>query len=61
MENHNEAENHSSYYLVPAIITGVLTGCVLMGSVGYAVLGGVAGLLFGLFWIGAIAPSSEEG
>jgi hypothetical protein len=68
MENHHEAEDHNSevenynsYYLIPALIVGILTGCVLMGTVLFAILGGILGLLFGIFWINVIAVSSEEG
>lgn len=61
MENHNNnKKNYSSYYLVPALICGVLTGWVVTGSVGFMILGAVLGLLTAGFWMNVVMNKSEE-
>ncbi|MEJ7780630.1 MAG: hypothetical protein WKF68_13695 [Daejeonella sp.] len=59
MSNH-KTTNYNSYYLIPALICGVLTGWIVTGSVGYTILGAVLGLLTAGFWINVVADKSEE-
>jgi len=60
MENHKETKNYSSYYLIPALICGILTGWVVTGSVLFTILGGVLGLLTAGFWMNVVMANSEE-
>ncbi len=59
MDNH-KTKNYNSYYLIPALICGVLTGWIVTGSVGYTILGAVLGLLTAAFWINVVADKGEE-
>ncbi len=60
MENHKATKNYSSYYLIPGLICGILTGWVISGSVCYTVLGAVLGLLTAAFWMNVIVNKGEE-
>ena len=60
MENQKATKSYSSYYLVPALICGLLTGWIFTGSVGYTILGGVLGLLMAGFWMNVVENNSEE-
>ncbi|MHB1179908.1 MAG: hypothetical protein ACYCZO_16455 [Daejeonella sp.] len=59
MDN-QKSKNYNSYYLIPALICGVLTGWIITGSVGYTILGAVLGLLTAGFWINVVANKGEE-
>ena len=60
MDNHKKAPNYTSYYLVPALICGMLTGYIVTGSVGYTILGAVLGLLTAGFWMNVVVNKGEE-
>ncbi len=60
MENQKATKSYSSYYLVPALICGTLTGWMISGSVGYTILGAVLGLLLAGFWMNVVQNNSEE-
>lgn len=60
MENHKATKSYSSYYLIPALIAGILTGWIVTGSVGYTILGGVLGLLTAGFWMNVVMNNGEE-
>lgn len=60
MENHKAEKSYSSYYLIPALICGVLTGWIVTGSVGYTILGAILGLLTAGFWMNVVVNNSEE-
>lgn len=60
MDNHKKNPNYSSYYLIPALIVGVLTGYIVTGSVGYTILGAVLGLLTAGFWMNVVVNKGEE-
>ncbi len=60
MENNNVAKSYSSYYLIPALLCGMLTAWIVTGSVGYTILGAILGLLTAGFWINVVANNSEE-
>ncbi len=60
MENHNVAKSYSSYYLIPALILGMLTAWMVTGSLGYTILGAILGLLTAGFWINVVSSDSEE-
>ena len=60
MENHKTKNNYSSYYLVPALICGMVTGWIVTGSVGYTILGAILGLLTAGFWINVVENRGEE-
>jgi hypothetical protein len=55
-----KTENTSIYYIVPAVISGIATACVVTGSVGYMVLGAVLGLLSAAFWMNVVVPKGGE-
>jgi hypothetical protein len=55
-----KTENTSIYYMVPAVICGIATACVVTGSVGYMVLGAVLGLLSAAFWMNVVVPKGEK-
>jgi hypothetical protein len=60
MDSHKKTPSYSSYYLVPALICGVLTAWVVTGSVGYVILGAVLGLLTAGFWMNIVVNKGEE-
>lgn len=60
MENRKATKNYSSYYLIPGLICGALTGLVITGSVCYAILGAIVGLLIAGFWMNVVVNNSEE-
>ncbi|MEJ7694590.1 MAG: hypothetical protein WKF69_16350 [Daejeonella sp.] len=60
MENHKATKSYSSYYLIPALICGLLTGWIVTGSVGYTILGAILGLLMAGFWMNVVVNKSEE-
>ena len=60
MENKNSTHNYSSYYLVPGLICGMLTGYIATGSFGYTILGGILGLLTAGFWMNVVVKRGEE-
>jgi hypothetical protein len=55
-----KSENTSIYYIIPAVICGIATACVVTGSVGYMVLGAVFGLLSAGFWMNVVVPKGGE-
>jgi hypothetical protein len=60
MENQKAKKNYSSYYIIPGLICGILTGWIFTESVGYAILGGVVGLLAAGFWMNVVMDNGEE-
>ncbi len=60
MENHKATKSYSSYYLIPALICGILTGWIVTGSVGYTILGAILGLLTAGFWMNVVINKGEE-
>lgn len=60
MDNHNKTENYNSYYVIPALIAGILTGCIFGGAVWMILSGAVLGLLFAAAWINA-TTNKEQG
>lgn len=60
MENHKITNRNSSYYLIPALICGILTGWIVTGSIGFTILGAVLGLLFAGLWMNVVENNSEE-
>ena len=60
MENHKATPNYNSYYLIPALICGMLTGWIVTGSIGYTVLGAILGLLTAGFWANVVVKNGEE-
>ncbi|MFA6946644.1 MAG: hypothetical protein WC220_12155 [Pedobacter sp.] len=59
MKTENTAKTNSAYYIVPAVLCGILTACVVTGSVGYMVLGAVLGLLTAGFWVNVVQHGEE--
>jgi len=59
MDNH-KTKNYNSYYLIPALICGILTSWIVTGSVVYTIVGAVLGLLTAAFWINVVADKGEE-
>jgi len=59
MKTENSTSNNSIYYIIPAVLCGVLTACVVSGSIGHMVLGAVFGLLSAAFWINVVQHSEE--
>ena len=55
-----KSENTSIYYIIPAVICGIATACVVTGSVGYMVLGAVLGLISAGFWMNVVVPKGGE-
>jgi hypothetical protein len=55
-----KSENTSIYYIVPAVVCGIATACVVTGSVAYMVLGAVLGLLSAGFWMNVVVPKNGE-
>ena len=55
-----KTENTSIYYIVPAVICGIATACVVTGSIGYMVLGAVLGLLSAAFWMNVVVQKGEK-
>ena len=60
MENHKATKSYRSYYLLPGLICGVLTGWIVTGSIGYTILGAVLGLLTAGFWMNVVVNKGEE-
>ena len=60
MENHKPTNNYSSYYVVPALVCGVLTAWIVTGSFWYVILGAVLGLLVAGFWMNVVVNNGEE-
>ncbi len=60
MENHKVSKSYSSYYLIPALLCGVLTAWIVTGSVGYTLLGAILGLLTAGFWMNVVVNNGEE-
>jgi len=59
MKTENSAKSNSVYYIVPAVLCGILTAYVVMGSIGYMVLGAVLGLLTAGFWAKVVKHGEE--
>ena len=55
-----KSENTSIYYIVPAVVCGIATACVVTGSVAYMVLGAGLGLLSAGFWMNVVVPKDGE-
>ncbi len=59
MKTENSEKSNSVYYIVPAVICGILTAWVVTGSIGYMVLGAVLGLLTAGFWANVVQHGEE--
>lgn len=55
-----KSENTSIYYILPAVVGGIATACVVTGSVGHMILGAVLGLLSAGFWMNVVVPKDGE-
>jgi hypothetical protein len=60
MDINKKKTNYTSYFLIPAVICGTLTGWIVTDSLGYTILGGVLGLLSAGFWMNVVANKGEE-
>ncbi len=59
MKTENSAKTNSAYYIVPAVLCGILTAWVATGSLGYMVLGAILGLLTAGFWANVVQHGEE--
>lgn len=59
MKTQNSTKSYNSYYLIPAMLCGILTAWIVTGSIGYMVLGAIFGLLFAGFWINVVQHGEE--
>lgn len=59
MKTENSARSNSVYYIVPAVICGILTAWVVTESVSCMVLGAVLGLLSAGFWANVVQHGEE--
>jgi hypothetical protein len=55
-----KSENTSIYYVLPAVVCGVATACVVTGSVLHMALGAFLGLLTAGFWMNVVVPKDGE-
>jgi hypothetical protein len=55
-----KTENTSIYYIIPALICGIATACVVTGSAVHMVLGAVLGLLSAVFWMNVVVQKDGE-
>lgn len=58
MKKSEAGQNNSLYYTL-ALIFGVLTGFVTTGSIAYALLGALAGLVLALFYVNVLVEKRE--
>jgi hypothetical protein len=59
MKTENSAKSNSIYFIIPAVLCGILTAYVVTGSVGHMVLGAVLGLLTAGFWANVVKHGEE--
>jgi len=59
MKTENSKTSNSIYYIIPAVLCGVLTACVVSGTLFHMVLGAVFGLLSAGFWINVVQKNEE--
>jgi hypothetical protein len=59
MKTENTSTSNSIYYVIPAVLCGVLTACVVSGTTFHMVLGAVFGLLSAGFWINVVQKNEE--
>lgn len=59
MKTENSAKSNKIYYIVPAVLCGILTAWVVTGSFGYMLLGAVLGLLTAGFWANVVQHGEE--
>ncbi len=59
MKTQNNHRTYNAYYVVPAVLCGIATACLVTGSVGYMVLGAILGLLTAGFWINVVQHGEE--
>jgi hypothetical protein len=59
MKTENSAKSNSIYFIIPAVLCGILTAYVVTGSVGHMVLGAVLGLLTAGFWANVVKRGEE--
>lgn len=54
-----EAGQNNSWYYILALIFGILTAFVITGSIAWALLGALAGLIFALFYVNVLVEKRE--
>jgi hypothetical protein len=59
MKTENSSKSNSIYFIIPAVLCGILTAYVVTGSVGHMVLGAVLGLLTAGFWANVVKRGEE--
>lgn len=59
MKSQKNHQAYSVYYIVPAVLCGIATACLVTGSVGHMVLGAIFGLLTAGFWINVVQHGEE--
>ncbi len=59
MEDPIKTKNYNAYYYIPALICGILTAWIVMGTLGYIVLGAILGLLTAAFWVNVVQKREE--
>jgi hypothetical protein len=59
MKTENSTTSNSIYYIIPAVLCGVLTACVVSGTLFHMALGAVFGLLSAGFWINVVQKNEE--
>lgn len=59
MKSQNNHRAYSVYYIVPAVLCGIATACLVTGSVWHMTLGAIFGLLTAGFWINVVQHGEE--
>lgn len=59
MKSQNNHQAYSVYYIVPAVLCGIATACLVTGSVWHITLGAIFGLLTAGFWINVVQHGEE--
>ena len=60
MKSQNNHQAYSVYYIVPAVLCGIATACLVTGSVWHMTLGAIFGLLTAGFWINVVQHGEED-
>lgn len=59
MTTQNNNTSFDWVYYVLGLIFGILTAVIITGSFGWAILGGIAGFIFGAVFLNAIVKGRE--